>query len=51
MRTLWKKTSRIAFQNGKGHFESYWVGNQMDSNGHTTQYPAVCPLHKDGLTY
>ena len=47
----YNKTSRIAFQNGKGHFESYWVGNQMDSNGHTTQYPAVCPLHKDGLTY
>ena len=47
----YNKTSRIAYQNPKGHFESYWVGTQMDSAGHTTQYPAVCPLHKDGLTY
>ena len=45
------KTSRIAFQNGKGHFESYWVGAEMDSQGHTTSYPAVVPIHKDGLTY
>jgi hypothetical protein len=47
----YNKTSKIAFQNGKGHFESYWVGNQMDANGHTDQYPAVVPIHKDGLTY
>jgi len=47
----YNKTSRVAFQNGKGHFESYWVGNQMDSNGHSTTYPAMIPIHKDGLTY
>ena len=44
-------TSRIAYQNGKGHFESYWVGAELDSIGHTTQYPAVVAIHKDGLTY
>jgi len=43
--------SRIAYQNGKGHFESYWVGPELDSAGATTQYPAVVPIHKDGLTY
>jgi hypothetical protein len=44
-------TSRIAYQNGKGHFESYWVGAELDTIGHTTQYPAVVAIHKDGLTY
>lgn len=44
-------SSRIAYQNGKGHFESYWVGQQMDTAGHTTQYPPVIPIARDGLTY
>ena len=47
----YNRTSRIAYQNPKGHFESYWVGNQMDSQGHSTAYPGLVPLHKDGLTY
>ena len=44
-------SSRIAYQNGKGHFESYWVGNQMDTAGHTQQFPPVIPIARDGLTY
>ena len=47
----YNKASRIAFQNGKGNFESYWVGYEMDSPGHTTSYPACAPIHRDGLTY
>ena len=45
------QTSRVAYQNGKGHFESYWVGSEMDGPGHGHNYPAVVPIHRDGLTY